>query len=211
MAPDELRLVAIVGPPTVPASHVVAASEAAVRGGVTAVQLRLKRAGAAEQLALARALVERLAVPVYVNDRADVALAAAARGVHVGWDDLDPTAIRSVAGDRLIVGLSVGDRAEAAAARGAPVDYWSIGSIFRTSTKPDAGTPIGPSGFRTLAQAAPSATPAIAIGGITSRNAPEVIACGAAGVAVSSAIFGASDVAAAARDLRTAVEGALSR
>lgn len=211
MTSEELRVVAIVGPPAVATNDVLAASAAAVRGGVTAVQLRLKRVGAAEQLALARLLIERLPVPVYVNDRADVALAAGARGVHVGSDDLDAAAIRRLAGDRLAIGVSVGDADEAEAALRAPVDYWSLGSIYPTSTKPDAGPPIGPDGFRALAGRAPSTMPCIAIGGITARNAADVIAVGAVGVAVSSAVLGAPDVQAAARALRLAVDGALGR
>jgi thiamine-phosphate pyrophosphorylase len=203
----DLRLLAIVGPPVVAMGDVVAASAAAVRGGVTAVQLRLKDVGAERQVELARALVALLSVPIFVNDRADVALAAGARGVHVGADDLAPAAVRAFAGDRLVIGGSVGNEAEAAAAQSQPLDYWSIGSVYATSTKPDAGAPIGPDGFGVLARMAPSSLPCIAIGGITAGNASEIMAAGARGVAVSAGLFAGDDIERAARTLRAAVDG----
>lgn len=202
----DLRLLAIVGPPVVAIGDVVSASAAAVRGGVTAVQLRLKGVGAARQVELARSLVAQLAAPVFVNDRADVALAAGARGVHVGADDLAPAAVRAFAGDRLVIGGSVGNDAEAVAAQGQPLDYWSIGSVYATSTKPDAGKPIGPDGFRALARMAPPSLPCIAIGGITADNASEIMAAGARGVAVSAGLFAENDVERAARAMRAAVD-----
>lgn len=203
---SELRLLAIVGPPIVDLADVVAASAAAVRGGVTAVQLRLKGIGAARQVELGRQLVERLVVPVYVNDRADVAVAAGARGVHIGAGDMEAATVRAFAGDRLIVGGSVGDESEARAARVQPLDYWSIGSVYRTSTKIDAGDPIGVDGFRVLAQLAPPSIPCIAIGGITAENARAIVQAGARGVAVSAALFSAGDIETAARRLRAAVD-----
>jgi len=174
---------------------------------VTAVQLRLKNVGAARQVELARSLVSQLSVPVFVNDRADVALAAGARGVHVGAHDLAPAAVRVFAGDRLVIGGSVGDEAEADAARGQPLDYWSIGSVYATSTKPDAGAPIGPDRFSMLARMAAPSLPCIAIGGITVDNASEILAAGAHGVAVSAGLFAGDDIERAARRLRAAVDG----
>jgi thiamine-phosphate pyrophosphorylase len=203
----DLRLLAIVGPPVVTLSDVLSASEAAVRGGVTAVQLRVKELGAARQVELARSLVARLSVPVFLNDRADVALVAGARGVHVGTDDIAPAAVREFAGDRLVIGGSVGNEAEATAALGQPLDYWSIGPVYATSTKLDAGAPIGAEHFGTLAQMAPAALPCIAIGGILAENAPEIMAAGARGVAVSAGLFATTDIERAARSLRAAVDG----
>jgi thiamine-phosphate pyrophosphorylase len=207
---DDLRLLAIAGPPVLEPARLVDACRVAVEGGVTAVQLRVKGAPAASLLHLAESLRAALPVPVWVNDRADVALAAGASGVHLGADDLPPAAVRALAGDALQVGVSVGTAEEAEAALRAPVHYWSIGSIYATTTKPDAGAPIGTDGFRRLASLAPEAMPVVAIGGITAENAGEVIAAGAVGVALSGGVFGAGDVRQAARRVRDAIDAALS-
>lgn len=206
---SELRLLAIAGPPVVELGHVVDVCREAAAGGVTAVQLRAKGISAGALVALARRLCAALPIPVWVNDRADVALAAGAHGVHVGADDLPPLAVRALAGDTLRVGISVGDRREAEYALASPVDYWSVGSIYHTGTKADAGTPIGPQGFRALAALAPPDVPVIAIGGIASTNVRDILAAGACGVAVSSAIFGAPNVQKAAQQLREIIDAAL--
>ena len=169
----------------------------AVRGGATSVQLRLKTAPAIEILALAHRLVAALEVPLLINDRPDIARAAGAAGVHLGPDDLSPALARRVLGDRAIIGASVGNAGESLLAAGA--DYWGIGPWRQTGTKSDAGTPLGAEGFARLVQAA-GATPAIAIGGITADDAAAVRAAGGAGVAVVSAILGAPDPEAAARE-----------
>jgi thiamine-phosphate diphosphorylase len=147
-------------------------------------------------------------VPVYVNDRADIALAAGAHGVHVGAEDLTPSAVRDLAGDALRVGVSVGNEEEAARALVEAADYWSIGSVFATGTKPDAGDPIGTEGFRVLADHAPEGMTVIAIGGITADNVAMVMGAGAEGVAVSRGIFGAPDPESSARAIRKAVDAA---
>ncbi len=206
----ELRLLAIAGPPVLQLDTVVAACRAAVDGGVTGVQLRVKSLAAGPLTELTRALCAALPVPVYVNDRADVALAAGAAGVHVGTDDLPPAAVRQVAGDALRIGVSIGTDAEADAALRSDVDYWSIGCIYHTGTKPDAGMPIGVTGFRSLRERAPAGLPVIAIGGIGVDNAAEVLNAGAQGVAVSHAVFGVRDVRRAAAELRDAIDAALS-
>lgn len=189
----------------------VAAARAAQAGGATAVQLRMKRAGAGAMLAVARRLRAELSVPLYLNDRADVAWAARAQGVHVGAEDLPAEALRPVAPRRFRIGVSVGTPAEAEAARRADPDYWSIGSVFATVSKPDAGAPIGIRGFRALAALAPPRMPVIGIGGITVDNAGELIGAGARGVAVIRAIFTAGDIERAARRLRDAVDAAMKR
>ena len=111
----------------------------AVRGGATAVQVRLKGAPPADILALARALVGALAVPVLVNDRVDLALAAGAAGAHLGHDDVPLAALRPHVPAGFLLGISVGSSAEAARARSWPADYWSVGPCFATAHKPDAG------------------------------------------------------------------------
>jgi len=169
----------------------------AVRGGATSVQLRLKTPPAIEILALARRLVAVLEVPLLINDRPDIARAAGAAGVHLGPDDLSPALARRALGDRAIIGASVGNEGESLLAGGA--DYWGIGPWRQTGTKPDAGASLGAEGFARLVKEA-GATPAIAIGGITADDAAAVRAAGGAGVAVVSAILGAPDPEAAARE-----------
>lgn len=164
--------------------------EAAVRGGVTSVQLRLKRATAAELVALARELVAALPVPVLVNDRPDVVLAAGAAGVHLGPDDLPPALARRILGPAAVIGASVGTAAEVRA--GEAADYWGIGPWRATGTKHDAGDAIGAAGFRTLQQRA-GTRPCVAIGGLRPEDVPAALAAGAAGVAVISGILAAPD------------------
>jgi thiamine-phosphate diphosphorylase len=206
---DELRLLAIAGPPLVEPGHVVDACRAAEAGGVTAIQLRVKDASAGDLLRWTERLCAALAIPVYVNDRADVALLGNATGVHVGADDVPPSAVRALAGKSLRVGVSVGTPLEANVARSEDVDYWSIGAVFATGTKPDAGAPIGLHGFQALARKAPPTMTVLAIGGIQLGNVKDVMAVGAHGVAVSSAVFGSGPIEQAARALRTALDSAI--
>ena len=182
----------------------VDACRRAVRGGATAVQVRLKQAPPGEILALARALVGALAVPVLVNDRVDLALVAGAAGAHLGHDDVPLAALRPRVPPGFLLGISVGSSAEAARVRSWPADYWSVGPCFATAHKPDAGPPLGTEGFAALARLAPRGTPVIAIGGITTANAGAVVRAGAVGVAVVGAIWETSDPEAAARALRSA-------
>jgi thiamine-phosphate pyrophosphorylase len=170
----------------------------------------MKGAGAGSVLALASALRQNLTIPFYLNDRADVAWAAGADGVHLGADDLPADLVRAVAPRPFRIGVSVGTPSEAQAARRTGSDYWSIGSVYATPTKPDAGAPIGVPGFRALAALAPAGMPVIGIGGITAGNAGELIRAGAQGVAVISAIFAEDDIERAARELREAVDAALT-
>jgi len=176
-------------------------AEAAARGGATMVQLRLKDADARSLVEVARMLVQALPVPVVVNDRVDVALAAGAAGVHLGVDDLPVSAARAIVPDGFLIGVSVGADAEVAGAAGA--DYAGIGPVFGTASKADAGVAIGLDEFARLQ--ARTGLPAVGIGGVTAANAGAVIAAGASGVAVISALFGARDPETAARALRSAI------
>jgi thiamine-phosphate pyrophosphorylase len=205
----DVRLIAIVDPDVLGARDLVTAARDAVAGGATAIQLRMKRAPAGTMCRVASELVRAVSVPVYVNDRADVAWAAGANGVHVGPDDLPAAELRAIAPRPFLIGVSLGTEGEAEAVRGADVDYWSIGSLFRTATKPDAGEPIGLEGLQSLARLAPRGVPVVGIGGIDASNAAAVIGAGASGVAVISAVFAAADVVRATRQIRDAVDGAL--
>lgn len=176
---------------------------AAIAGGATVVQLRVKEATTREMLLLAeeiRWLTAEAGIPFIVNDRADVAVATDADGVHLGPEDLPVRAARRVLGPRRIIGASVGTVEEARQAEADGADYLGVGSVFPTASKPDAGEPIGVDGVRTIAQAVH--IPIVGIGGITAANAPLVLQAGAVGVAVLSAVVGDPDPAGAARRLR---------
>jgi thiamine-phosphate pyrophosphorylase len=174
----------------------VALDLAAERGGASSVQLRLKRAAAREQVERARALVAALRIPVLVNDRPDVALAAGAAGVHLGPDDLPVTLARRIAPPGFVIGASVGTVDEATASGEA--DYWGVGPWRASGTKADAGAALGPEGFRRLVAVA-SGRPCIAIGGVRPDDLTRVVAVGGAGVAVVSGILGEGHVERATR------------
>ena len=183
----------------------VTVCKAAVAGGATMLQVRWKNAAAADVLELTRALVAALPIPVLVNDRVDIALAAGAAGTHLGWDDPPLEALRPHVPTGFLLGISVGTPEEATRAAAA-ADYWSVGPCFTTPTKHDAGPPLGPEGFAALARLAPDGVPVIAIGGITAANARSIIDAGAAGVAVIGAVFGDSDPQRSARQLRDSID-----
>jgi thiamine-phosphate pyrophosphorylase len=190
-----LRLMLVSDDRLVPAEALVEACRAAVRGGVTSVQLRLKRVGPRQLVSLARELVAALPVPVLVNDRLDVALAAGAAGVHLGPDDLPVALARRVAPPGFLIGASVGGSAEMASGQGA--DYWGVGPWHATTTKEDAGAPLGAEGFRRIVAQA-GGIPCIAIGGVRPEDVAPVLGAGGVGVAVVSGILGRPDVEAAA-------------
>ena len=191
-----VRLMLVTDDRLVEGRDLLALALAAERGGVSSVQVRLKRATARELAEAARVLIRALRVPVIVNDRPDVALATGAAGVHLGPDDLSPDLVRRIAPPGFLIGASVGSEAEAAAA--GPADYWGIGPWRATATKGDAGTAVGPEGFTRLIRLA-GKTPGLAIGGVTPDDVPVVLQCGGKGVAVVSGILGKGDVEAAAR------------
>lgn len=184
----------------------VARTERAVAGGATMVQLRLKGVDARTQVEAARRLVAAVPVPVVVNDRADIALAAGAAGVHLGADDVPVTVVRRFAGSDFFIGASIGDDREVSLAAGA--DYVGIGPVFATPTKSDAGEAIGIEELARLARAC-APIPAVAIGGITAEHAGAVMAgamgAGVRGVAVVRAVFEAEAPDEAARSLRLAM------
>jgi thiamine-phosphate pyrophosphorylase len=201
---DQLRLMVITDPVLLKGRDAVEVLRQAVAGGATMVQVRWKDGMPAEILELTRALVAALPVPVLVNDRADIALAAGAAGAHLGWDDPPLDALRPHLPAGFILGLSVGSADEAARAP-ATADYWSVGPCFATPTKGDAGAPLGPDGFAARARLAPDGVPVIGIGGITAQNAGSVIGAGARGVAVIGAVMDSANPEAAAHELDLAL------
>jgi len=198
-----LRLMLVTDDALLAGRDPVLVCRAAVAGGVTAVQLRLKQVGPRALLETAVRLRDALPVPVLVNDRPDVA-AAAGLGVHLGPDDLAPALARLVVGATSLIGASVGSAEEVT--RGEAADYWGIGPWRTTGTKGDAGTALGAEGFAAIARAA-GARPRLAIGGVRPEDVPELIEAGATGVAVVSGILGAPDIEAAARRFAKALDG----
>jgi len=202
---DQWRLMVLTDPVLLKGRDPVAVCRQAVAGGATLVQVRWKDGAAADVLQLTAALVSALSVPVLVNDRVDIALAAGAAGAHLGQDDPPLDALRPHVPPGFRLGVSVGSPEEAERVRAWPADYWSVGPCFTTANKPDAGPGLGPEGFAALARIAPEGIPVVGIGGITPANAAIIIGAGAAGVAVMGAVLSVPDPEAAARALSDAV------
>lgn len=186
--------------------------KAAVAGGATVVQLRDKQGSTRRLLAEARRLKAWLAahaVPLLVNDRVDVALAAEADGVHLGQDDMPPADARRLLGPGAIIGLTVRSTAEATTAPRDVVDYVSVGGVFATASKDNPEPPSGLEGLRGIA--AEADLPRVAISGINETNARDIIGAGVDGIAVVSAICAAPDPRAASAALAAIVRGELAR
>lgn len=194
-----LRLIAITDDLRDGHEGLVARALAAARGGTTMVQLRLKNIDPRDLVMVARGMVAALTIPVVVNDRADVALAAGAAGVHLGIDGIPALALRPVVPPGFIIGASVGSDDEVESTRGA--DYVGIGPVFAPVADGDA---IGAAEFARLARR--TALPAVAIGGIDQTNCRIVLEAGAHGVAMIRGIFSAPDPELAARALSSATE-----
>ena len=196
-----VRLMVVTDDGLVRGRDLVQLAIAAERGGISSFQLRLKQKSAREVSELTRALVAALRVPVLVNDRPDIALAAGAAGVHLGPYDLSVELARRIAPPGFIIGASVGSETEASGAGKA--DYWGIGPWRTTATKGDAGAALGPEGFGRLARLAGN-RPCMAIGSIRPEDVPAVLSRGGSGVAVASGILAANDVEAATRQYAAA-------
>jgi thiamine-phosphate pyrophosphorylase len=181
------------------------------------VQLRDKHGSTrvmTEEARSLRAVLEPNGVPLLINDRVDVALAAEADGVHIGQDDMAPADARLLLGRAAIIGLSVKTVEQAKAAPLDLLDYVAIGGVYGTTSKDNTAAPIGIDGLRAIVRAVRAREPdcpICAIAGINSDNAADVIAAGADGVAVISALSLAPDPATAAQNLRVVVDGALAR
>ena len=175
--------------------------EQAVSGGCTIVQLREKTASSREFYETAlrvRKITADLGVPLIINDRADIALAVNADGVHVGQDDLPLDAARRIMGEDAIIGASVNNLTEALAAMGA--DYLGVGAMFATSTKTDADL-ASMDELRRIRAAVK--IPIVAIGGINKNTVPLFAGTGIDGIAVVSAVVSQKDPGGAARELKT--------
>lgn len=197
--PIDFTLYLITDRRQVPAGRtLVETVEAALHGGVRAVQLREKDLSAAELLPLAvelRALTRRYGARLLINDRIDVALAVEADGVHLGGHSLPTAVARHLLGPRALIGVSTHHRDEIAAAAGA--DFVTFGPVFATPSKLAYGEPVGVKALCLACQNSP--LPVFALGGIKPCHLDELYPAGAAGIAVISALITADDPAAVAR------------
>lgn len=198
--PTDLSLYLITDPHLCADKGLVETVMAAVRGGVTIVQLRDKHASDGEMIDQARRLKAALAgtgVPLIINDRLEIALAAGADGLHLGQDDGDVEAARRALGSDAILGLSVQTHEQLARLDPGRLDYLGLGPVFATPSKHDHATPLGFEGLARLVAKSP--LPSVAIGGLKVEHAAAVRAAGAQGAAVISAICGQPDPESAAR------------
>ena len=180
--------------------------EAALRGGVTCVQLREKELDEEAFLAEAKeisALCRRYGVPFFVNDNVDIAIACGADGVHVGQEDMAAAQVRRRVGDGMMIGVSVHSVEEAVEAVKNGADCLGVGAMFSTSTKADASV-LPREVLRDICNAVD--VPVVAIGGIGKGNLMQLAGTGVDGVALVSAIFGAADIEAECRLLRALSE-----
>ncbi len=211
----DYRLNALVDAGLGGSADLAAMASIAAGHGATLIQYRDKTASTRQMIGRAIAIREALSgsgVPFVVNDRVDVALAAGADGVHLGRDDMDAATARKLLGADAIIGLTVKTMADADAAIGAPVDYACIGGVFETLSKNNPDAPLGIEGFAGLRAHIRKARPGLPVGaiaGIVAERVPDIIAAGADGVAVISAIFRAADIGGATAALRQAVDKAL--
>jgi thiamine-phosphate pyrophosphorylase len=175
-----------------------------VSGGATFLQLRVKTWGSGRFVEAARdiALVAREADATFVvNDRADIARIAGAAGVHVGQEDLAPSDVRRIVGEAALVGLSTHTPAQMDAAIREPVTYVAVGPVFGSATKQTGYEAIGLDAVRDAARrAAAVGLPLVAIGGITLERAADVVAAGAASVAVIGDLLATADPEARVRE-----------
>jgi thiamine-phosphate pyrophosphorylase len=212
----DLRLYAILDPETAGGHALPDLARRIAAGGATLVQLRDKVHDTAEMVALARAIKAALPadVPLIVNDRIDVARESGADGVHLGQEDMGVAEARNLLGPVPFIGLSIKTAAQARAAPLGILDYVGIGGVFGTTSKTNTSQPIGPDGLARIIGVFRERIgnfPTCGIAGITAGNAAQVIAAGADGVSVISALSRAHDPTAAARELRAIVDAALER
>jgi len=189
------------------ASNIEECVEQAVSGGCTVVQLREKTASSREFYETAirvRKITADCGVPLIINDRADIALAVNADGVHIGQEDLPIDAARRIAGKDAVIGVSVSNLTEALAAASMGADYLGVGAMFATGTKTDANI-TGMDELRRIRAAVK--IPIVVIGGINKDTVPLFAGTGIDGIAVVSAVVSQKDSGGAARELKALFYG----
>jgi thiamine-phosphate pyrophosphorylase len=213
----DVRLNAIVDPERAAGRDLAELARLCAKGGATLVQLRDKKSETRAMVEAARTIKQALApfgVPLVVNDRIDVALAAESDGVHLGPDDMAVEDARRLLGPNALIGMSVKSVADAEAALVDLIDYVGSGGVYVTSSKEQKTAPIGLEGLArivgVLHRRAPR-LPVCGIAGIDAGNAAAVISAGADGIAVISALSLAPDPAAAARSLCGIVDAMLAK
>jgi thiamine-phosphate pyrophosphorylase len=211
----DVRVYALVDPERAGGHALPALASQLAAGGATLFQLRDKHGGTRAMVEEARAIKQSLApfgIPLLINDRVDVALAAGADGVHVGQDDVAVEDARRLLGPDAIIGLSIKTVVQAEAAPVDLLNYVGIGGVFATTSKNNPDPPIGVEGLKRIADVfrrrAPK-LPLCAIAGIDVSNAGSAIAAGIDGVAVISALSLAPNPSDATRALRGVVDAAL--
>lgn len=185
----DLSFYLVLDPTVMRSENLELALENAIRGGVRVVQVREKNCGNEEFLALVHRVsrvLRRYQIPLILNDRIDLVFEVGADGVHLGQSDLDYEEARRRLGDQAIIGVSVENFAQAQALENSAVDYLGVSSIFQTPTKLNIKNTWGLEGLRDLRKI--SSHRLVAIGGINSENANDVLAAGADGLAVVAAI-----------------------
>ena len=186
---------------------IIRLTDAAVKEGVTLVQLRAKNLPARDFLHLALKLSEKLRrkkTPLIINDRVDIAFSCGAAGVHLGQDDLPLPYARKILGRHKLIGISVNTAEEAQSAEEEGADYLGVGQVYFTTTKKSGKPSLRLEGLRAIREKV--RIPILAIGGINHKNASKVMACGADGIAVISAIWGAKNIHQATKELLAAIK-----
>lgn len=171
------------------------AVEDAIKGGVTAVQIREKDISTRDFYEIAlkiKKVTDYHNIPLFVNDRIDIAQAIDATGVHLGQSDMDLSVARKILGAKKLIGISATNLTEAIAAERNGADYVGVGAVFHTNTKNDINKPIELKGLRSICDNIK--IPKVAIGGINISNIKDVLFSGANGAAIISAILGEKDI-----------------
>ncbi|MCA1598832.1 MAG: thiamine phosphate synthase, partial [Chloroflexi bacterium] len=204
----DLSLYVVLDPRLMAGRPLLDVARAALRGGATVLQLRDKEAAAPALVAAAEALAalaQALGARFVINDHVDIAAVVGGAGVHLGPDDQAVAVARALLGPEALIGFSAGTPAEARDAARAGVDYLGTGAVYATSSKADAGAPIGVDGLERVVRA--TGVPVVAIGGVTLGRAAPCIRAGAAGVAVLRAVGVAADPGRAVAALNARITG----
>lgn len=213
----DLRLYALIDPNRANGRDLASLTRLVADGGATLIQLRDKAGSTRQLIEEARAMGDALTgtkIPLLINDRVDVALAAEADGVHIGWDDISAADARLLLGRTAIIGLSIKTLQQAQDAPLQHLDYVCIGGVYETMSKDNPEPPIGAEGLHTIAAAIRKRAPLMPVGaiaGIDENNAAATIAAGADGVAIISALSMTDDPKSAARNMRAVIDTALAR
>ncbi|MGB0542120.1 MAG: thiamine phosphate synthase [Longimicrobiales bacterium] len=199
----QLRLIVITDVRMAAPRSIVDVVQAAVDAGAPAIQLRAKETTARETAEIGRELrtiTAEAGALLFVNDRFDVSLVVEADGVHIGPDDVPVSELRRISPPGFLIGSSTDDAVEAQRLVSDGADYIGCGTVYPTSTKPDAGETIGITGLQTVVEAVE--VPVIGIGGVDVNGAQEIaVETTAAGIAVIGAVMQAKDPGIVVRDL----------